>query len=299
MTARQRRRCRRLAVALAASWLLHAAVAPAAAQVRSLAEAEAVVHELVATRFPELAHRRIQVRALAARGDYFRTSFSVRRYFLIEPMRYVIKVNPEVWLQGAPDDGVRAILAHELSHVVQLSRGPRIRRLGLVRLLRERSEARFERQADLDALARGFGPGLKAYRAWLYGHVPADVLPEKRAHYFGPEEIDAIERRLAVRPDLLAHWRRHPPLSLTEIEAAPPPNPETRGLRRPGVSCDKAAPPKPAPRWRSDVPTALPPVRRAPRGLVGRGARRGPVPVDARLPGHCPEAGAAAGAQAR
>lgn len=218
VTARTRRR---LAVLGAALSVLHLAALPAAAQVRSLADAETAVRELVQTRFPELARRRIQIRPLAARGDYFRTAFSFRRYFVFAPMRYEIKVNPEVWRQGAPDDGVRAILAHELSHVLQLSRGRRIRRLGLVRLLRERSEAGFERQADLEAIARGFGPGLKAYRAWLYDHVPADVLPEKRAHYFSPAEIDAIERRIAERPDLVTYWRRHPPLSLAEVEAAP------------------------------------------------------------------------------
>lgn len=56
-------------------------------------------------------------------------------------MRYVIKVNADVWTRQAPEQGIRAILMHELAHVQQLSRGMRVRRLGLVkRRTRERPD---------------------------------------------------------------------------------------------------------------------------------------------------------------
>ncbi len=35
--------------------------------------------------------------------------------------------------------------------------------------------------------------GLKEYRQWLYQHVPAKALAEKKRDYLTPEEIDALK----------------------------------------------------------------------------------------------------------
>jgi len=47
----------------------------------------------------------------------------------------------------------------------------------------------------LEAIKRGYGEGLKEYRLWLYGAVPAKSLPGKRKDYLSPEEIDAAIKR--------------------------------------------------------------------------------------------------------
>jgi hypothetical protein len=133
-------------------------------------------------------------------------------------MRYFVDVNPALLQEQAPSDGVCAILAHELVHVVSLSRGNRIRRLGLFRLLSKGQTTTFERRADLEAIHRGYGNGLKNYRTWVYLHIPASELQEKQRNYFSPDEIAAIEKKLLEQPDLFAYWSEHVPMNLRAIE---------------------------------------------------------------------------------
>jgi hypothetical protein len=134
------------------------------------------------------------------------------------PMRYFADVNPALFQEQAPSDGVCAILAHELAHVVSLSRGNRIRRFGMVRLLSKVQTAKFERRIDLDAIHRGYGDGLKSYRKWVYAHISPNKLAEKRRNYFSPEEIGAIQILLQERPELFGYWTAHVPMSLLEIQ---------------------------------------------------------------------------------
>jgi hypothetical protein len=115
---------------------------------------------------------------------------------------------------------VRSILAHELAHLEELSQGNRIRLFRLTGLLLKGWTARFERRADLTALARDYGLGLKAYRTWLYDHIPAAALEEKRRDYFSPDEVDAILAATTSRPDLFDYWRQHVPMALPDIQAA-------------------------------------------------------------------------------
>jgi hypothetical protein len=133
-------------------------------------------------------------------------------------MRYFIDVNPSLFHGQAPAEGICAVLAHELAHVVSLSQGNRIRRFGLVRLLSHGYTAKFERGTDLEAIHRGYGDGLKSYRTWVYTHIPPEKLAEKRRNYFSPEEIAAIQVELQAQPELLVQWRRQVPENLAAIE---------------------------------------------------------------------------------
>ena len=117
-----------------------------------------MIREVKANSFPELMHVDLRVRAFHSQSDYFRTRFSLSRFLLLMRMRYFVDVNPALFQQQVPSDGVCAILAHELVHVVSLSRGNRIRRFGLVGLLSKRRTMKFERGADLGAIHRGY-PG--------------------------------------------------------------------------------------------------------------------------------------------
>lgn len=169
--------------------------------------------------FPELVRVDLRVRTFRSQSDYFRTRFSIARFFQLARMRYFVEVNPAFFQEQAPTDGVCAILAHELVHIVSLSRGNRIRRFGLLRLLSRRHTLEFERGADLEAIHRGYGDGLKSYRGWVYGHIPPSKLPEKLRNYFSPEEIAAIQIKLQEQPDLLVYWRKHVPANLHEIQS--------------------------------------------------------------------------------
>lgn len=177
-----------------------------------------VLQEIQGTSYPELVHVDLRVRSFRSRSDSFRTRFSLSRFLLPMRMRYFVDVNPALFQGQAPSDGVCAILAHELVHVVSLSRGNRIRRLGLVRLLSKGQTAKFERRADLEAIHRGYGDGLKNYRTWVYVHIPPSKLQEKRRNYFSPEEITAIEKKLLEQPDLFAYWSEHVPMNLRAIQ---------------------------------------------------------------------------------
>ena len=182
--------------------------------------ANAAMREVKAKSFPELARVDLHVRAFRSPSDYFRTRFSLSRFLLLREMRYFVDVNPAVFEHQAPPDGVCAILAHELVHVVSLSRGNRIRRFGLARLLSKRHTLKFERGADLGAIHRGYGNGLKSYRVWVYAHIPPGKLQQKLHNYFSPEEVAAIQKDLQERPDLFEYWSEHVPASLQEIERA-------------------------------------------------------------------------------
>jgi hypothetical protein len=174
-----------------------------------------------AASFPELARVEFQITNFHSQNDYFRTRFSLPRFVFLLPMRYSLQVNPRLFKEQPPALGVCAILAHELSHLIELSHGNRIRRLGLVRLVSGGYTTRFERHTDLEAIHRGYGEGLKAYRNWVYSHIASDKVAEKRQRYFSPEEIDVIEQRLREQPEILTYWRKHVPLSLDDVRKSP------------------------------------------------------------------------------
>jgi hypothetical protein len=185
----------------------------------AIGAASAVILDVRAMSFSELEHVDLRVRTFRSQSDYLRTRFSFSRFLLLMPMQYFVDVNPALFQEQAPSDGVCAILAHELVHIVSLSRGNRIRRLGLVRLLSKRQTAKFERRTDLEAIHRGYGDGLRTYRKWVYAHISPDKLQEKRRNYFSPEEIGAIQILLQERPELFGYWRGHVPMSLQEIQS--------------------------------------------------------------------------------
>jgi hypothetical protein len=178
---------------------------------------ELIVQEVVKASYPELKDADIQVQTFHSASDYFRTSFSFGRFLSAKKMRYLIKVNPRVFELNAPEEGVRAIVAHEIGHAFDFHSKKRICLLGLVRLSSKGYTATFERWTDLQAISRGYSEGLKAYRVWLYQNIPAKKLAEKRRNYFSPEEIDAIELRRKQKPEVMQYWFKYTPRNLQEI----------------------------------------------------------------------------------
>ena len=183
---------------------------------RTLDRARILVNEVISASYPELKGTEIQIKLFESKSDYFKARCGVPQFFFGR-MQYLVFVNPRVFDRGAPDAGVRAILAHELGHVLYFKTRNRLKLLGLVRLASKASTQRFERWADLQAISRGYGEGLKEYRQWVYQNIPASKLEAKRLNYFSPEEIDAILFASRARPDLLRYWLKHVPLNLDQI----------------------------------------------------------------------------------
>ncbi len=176
-----------------------------------------LVDELIGASYPELRGVEIQIRLFHDDTDFFRTRFGIPQFLFGRRMRYLIRINPKVCSLQTPEAGVRAILAHELAHVLYLKNRNRAQLLGLARLISKGFTARFERWTDLQAISLGYGEGLKEYRQWLYQHVPQQKLPAKLRNYFSPEEIDAILSLSHERPELLTYWLKHVPRNLREI----------------------------------------------------------------------------------
>jgi len=168
----------------------------AQAQTKAPEWAERLVREVRSSSFPELHDRDVHARQFAGSSDYFQARFNIWRFFTAKRMQYVIRVNSTAALLTAPEEGKRAIIAHELAHVAYYAKGNRLRLFGLVRLASRRFRERFEKRADIEALQRGYAQGLKQYRIWLYQHVSGGVLQEKRRDYLTPEEIDAMQHQV-------------------------------------------------------------------------------------------------------
>ena len=178
-----------------------------------------IVGEIIENSFPELKTANIEVRTFRSASNYFKSQFSIARVLTFQKPHYVIFVNAEVFRRTAPENGIRAILAHELAHVLYYESRNGFELFGLARLASRRFTVKFERRADLEAIARGFGEGLKSYRKWLYENIPAKAVQAKKRDYFSPGEIDSMLKILREKPGMIDVWRKRAPRNLKEIEA--------------------------------------------------------------------------------
>ncbi len=186
----------------------------------AVAETLRIVAETVEESFPELREARISVKTFHSSSDYFRSRFSFSRFLTFRRLHYIVFVNPQVFEKDAPPDAILAIVAHELAHAAYYRRHNRFELFGLAGLEAKSFAARFERGADLQAIKRGYGAGLKKYREWLYRNIPASKIIAKKRDYFSPEEIDLILDAMKEKPDLIDYWIKNVPRSLFEIESS-------------------------------------------------------------------------------
>lgn len=173
--------------------------------------------------FPELSGQSLRLSTFSASDAFFQSNFEVGS-LLSGPVHYVIEVNPQVFALHCPAQAIDAVLAHELAHTLDYHRGGLWGILDILNQLRlYPSLVRYERRTDLQAIFRGYGAGLIAYRDWVYRVIPAQDIAAKRQVYFTPEEIWALMQILSeaeilgVRPRLEAYWLADPPLSLAEL----------------------------------------------------------------------------------
>ncbi len=187
------------------------------AQGNAVQKTQKIITEVIEKSYPELKTQKIEVKTFKSDSDYFRSRFSFAKYLTFQKMRYIIFVNPKVFAGQAPQNGIRSIIAHELAHVLYYVERNRFELLGLASLSSKSLTQKFERKADLEAIARGYGKGLIEYRKWLYQNIPAKSLAEKERNYFTPQEIDLMLEILQQNPQTIEKWRKKIPLKKEDI----------------------------------------------------------------------------------
>lgn len=183
-----------------------------------IARVHNLMEEVRAASYPELKDAEIRIELFDSASDYFQTRFTFTSFLFQSKLRYLLKVNRHLFDHPASEEALRAILAHEIEHIVYYKARHRLQLLSLGRLASQNFTVNFERGTDLLAITHGYGAGLKAYREWLYQHIPTAKIAEKRRAYFSPEEIEVLVPRMQTQPELVKQWRKHPPRSLLEIE---------------------------------------------------------------------------------
>lgn len=188
-----------------------------------------VVRELLDVRrqaFPELEALPLTTGELTSDSVFFQSNFDVGAA-LAGRLELSIDINPRVLTDGPSPEALRAVLAHELAHSLDyFERFDRRSAAGLVdlapMLFWAPVQETVERRADVVTVARGFGVGLAAYRAWLYQHVDAEAVADKRRVYYSPLELDLLDRLFRRCPAVRAQAIATPPMTARAIVALGP-----------------------------------------------------------------------------
>lgn len=184
----------------------------------AIAKTQELINEIVKKSYPEIKLNKIKVKSFKSDTNFFKARFSYARFLTFQKMRYLVFVNPKVFELNAPVNGIRSIIAHEITHILYYTEKNRFELLGLTSLASDSFTAKFERKADLVAIKRGFGKGLIEYRNWLYKNIPEKEIKSKRRNYFSPDEIKLILEITKDKPEMFEIWRKDIPKNIDEIK---------------------------------------------------------------------------------
>lgn len=196
---------------------------------------QAVVDEVRARSFPDLADAAIAVDVLDP--DEGATFFALSNFGVVEAVggarHYQIVLSRRLLELdvNATRPALYAVVAHELSHTVDYEERDAAGLFALLPMLwDERSEEQVEKRTDLEAIARGYGPGLIAYRRWQKTVLDDDSYQKKLQIYYDPVEIELIAAALRSCRGLRVLWRRDPPLTARQVvqQTCLPPAPRRR-----------------------------------------------------------------------
>lgn len=152
-----------------------------------------IVEKLLETKFTELKDKKIEMRKFENEDRYFFYTFAEDALHPFKSRTYIIRVNEKIMNKPPDRDALEAILAHELQHLADYSKMNVFQLCFLVFqyefLKNQKYIQKFERQTDLNVIAKGFEKGLMKYRIWLYKNIPADEIRKKKKNYYTPEEI--------------------------------------------------------------------------------------------------------------
>lgn len=174
--------------------------------------------------FPELKDLSIQVGQFQEADSFFQSWLDIGQ-LLQGKWVYQIDVNPRFLELNCPDAALDAVLAHELSHTLDYHRGGMAGIVGILwQLLWQ--PAVYERHTDLQAISKGYGPGLIQYRQWQYQHLTSEQIIRKKINYYSPEEITLILSILesldeSSKQAQIQLWLQQPPLNIDQLKQKP------------------------------------------------------------------------------
>ncbi|MBT9544167.1 MAG: M48 family metalloprotease [Candidatus Sericytochromatia bacterium] len=205
-------------------------VSPSLALAYTDADLLPLLREIIAETYPELKDITLTTGSFSESDSFFQSNFELQSLFSEQPI-YRIEVNPRIWRLSLPPLALKAVLAHELAHTRDYHLGKNAGAHKLQNVLCVLNQLRlyeslrtYEHRTDLQAIFRGFGPGLKQYREWLYPLLNAEELARKQEVYYTPAEIVALMQALSLsekagkKSELLHYWLEKVPLNLVEIQ---------------------------------------------------------------------------------
>lgn len=183
----------------------------------ALNKTKIIINEIIAKSFPELVAKNIKVKTFQSQDTFFKAQFSIGRFLTFQKIQTTIFVNPKVFEMNAPEEGIRAILAHELAHALYYKNRNRLQLIGLISLINRKFTVKFERRADLVAVEKGYGEGLIKYREWLYQHISEKQILVKKRNYFTPPELKVLLPELDKNPEFINRLKQNVPRNLDEL----------------------------------------------------------------------------------
>lgn len=155
--------------------------------------------ELLATNpFKSLNDIDLRIKSLKSNAYFLATG--VKGYLRRIPFRtYILKVNEDLFKCAPTEKAMKAILAHELTHILDYTTGNRFNMLsfGLKYIT---NGPKVEKGTDLRVLRLGYTNGIKEYRNWVYSKLTPRQLKIKRKRYITPEEVDGLVEAGIVTP---------------------------------------------------------------------------------------------------
>ncbi len=155
---------------------------------------EALHHDVQAVLHPDLEGVAVELVTMTSEADFFYANLDLTTLANDPRERsYRVYYNQGMFedLGVPPFAGLVAILGHELKHVQDYTEmdAEEMAQFGVWYATSDVSD--YERATDEFVLERGCGPGLIAFREFLYDHVSDEVEAQKRHDYYTPEEIEA------------------------------------------------------------------------------------------------------------
>ena len=106
-----------------------------------------LMEEVRLSSFPELQGVPIQIQLFGSESDYFQARFTITSFLRQRTLRYVLCVNRQLFAVPPPEAALRAVLAHELGHLLYYQSHCRLQLVLLARLGLPGLAAGFERAA--------------------------------------------------------------------------------------------------------------------------------------------------------
>ncbi len=150
----------------------------------------ALMQEVRLDLFPQIASIPLDLVELDSETDYFQANVDFGT--VSEPAferDYRVLYNPKLFEDGPSQPAIAAILAHELTHILDYTQMESSELVEFGIWYATSDAAEYERQTDESTMWLGCADGLIDYRVWLYDNIPADSVEDKQRSYFTPEQI--------------------------------------------------------------------------------------------------------------